>query len=69
MTTIHLITIQRLIIEEKEKEPQLDAQALENLKKGKGKSKKGGKKGGAGSKKKGGSTSKKDMIAKMPVNF
>lgn len=58
-----------MIIEEKEKEPQLDAQALENLKKGKGKSKKGGKKGAGGSKKKGGSTSKKDMIAKMPVNF
>ena len=57
-----------MIIEEKEKEPQLDAQALENLKKGKkgkGKSKKGGKKGAAGSR----STSKKDMIAKMPVNF
>ena len=54
-----------MIIEEKEKEPQLDAQALENLKKGKGKSKKGGKKGATGSR----STSKKDMIAKMPVNF
>ena len=41
---INFFSPQRLIIEEKEKEPQMDAQALENLKKGG----KGGKMGGMG---------------------
>ena len=59
-----LFPFQRLIIEEKEKEPQMDAAALENLKKGKA-----GKKGGKGAKggKKGGG--KKKQIMKMPVNI